>query len=71
MSFRYRWKNGKPPHRDQAVKESNLLDSEQFSHPQDQKIAEDAARKYVGVPTSIPDDEKPVLPQAAPPEEEF
>ncbi|MGI0486666.1 hypothetical protein ACN4EK_14600 [Pantanalinema rosaneae CENA516] len=67
MAFRYRWKNGAPPTRDQAAHSNNLLDEEQFTHPNDQQIAEESARKYLGVPSQIPDDHKPVLPQAAPP----
>lgn len=67
MTFKYRWKNGAPPSRDQAAQSSNLLDENQFSHPNDQQIAEEAARKHLGVPSQIPDDSKPVLPQAAPP----
>lgn len=69
MNFRYRWKNGTPPKRDQAAQEGSLLDESQFSNEQDRQLAEDAARRHLNVPTQIPDEEKPVLPQAAPVDE--
>lgn len=67
MNFRYRWKNGAAPTRDEAARNPYLLDESQFSSEQDRQLAEDAARKHLGVPARIPDDNNPVLPQAAPP----
>lgn len=67
MSFRYRWKNGAAPTRDEAARNQYLLDESQFNSEQDRQLAEDAARKHLGVPARIPDDSNPVLPQAAPP----
>ncbi len=66
MSFKYRWKNGARPTRDQAATSDHLLDESQFSHPQDQAVAEEIARKTLGVPLQTPDAEGPVLPQAVP-----
>jgi hypothetical protein len=68
MDFRYRWKNGAPPSRDEAARNQYLLDEGQFNSDEDRKLAEDSARKHLGVPTRIPDDDIPVLPTAAPPE---
>ncbi len=69
MSFRYRWKNGNPPSRDEAARQQYLLDDDQFHSEEDRKLAEDSARKHLGVPIHTPDDNTPVLPQAAPFEE--
>ena len=66
MDFRYRWKNGTPPSRDEAARNQHLLDEGHFNSEEDRKLAEDQARKHLGVPTRIPDDETPVLPQAIP-----
>ncbi len=66
MSFKYKWKNGRPPTRDEAAKKAHLLDESQFSNENDHKLAEDAARKKLGVPTRIPDDERSTLPHAIP-----
>lgn len=63
MDIRYRWKNGAPPSRDQAVHEKNLLDESQFKHEEDRKIAEETARKKLGVPLITPDEERSVLPK--------
>ncbi len=70
MDFKYRWKNGAPPSRDQAAQEGNLLDESQFEHPQDHQIAEEMARKHLNVPLSTADTNLSPLPQAAPPEGE-
>lgn len=68
MNFKYRWKNNAPPSsRNTAAHNDNLLDESQFESKEDQELAEDTARKYLGVPTKVPDDENPVLPGATPP----
>lgn len=69
MDYKYRWKNGAPPSRDEAARSQSLLDEGQFDSEEDRKLAEDHARKHLGVPTRIPDDELSVLPVAAPPNE--
>lgn len=66
MDFRYRWKNGAPPSRDQAAQDGNLLDESQFETPQDQQLAEEMARKHLNVPLQTADANKPPLPQAIP-----
>lgn len=66
MDFRYRWKNGYTPTQDEAARNQYLLDEGQFNNEQDRKLAEEDARRHLGVPISIPDDEKSVLPHAAP-----
>ena len=63
MDLKYRWKNGVPPTRDEAAKNDYLLDEGQFDHPKDREVAEEQARRYLNVPTRIPDDDTPVLPQ--------
>lgn len=68
MDFRYRWKNGAPPSRDEAARQESLLDESQFASQQDRELAEDMARKHLNVPVRTVDEEKPVLPQAAPPD---
>ena len=68
MDFKYRWKNGAPPTRDEAARSQYLLDESQFDSEKDRSLAEDAARKHLNVPTQIPDDQQSVLPQAAPPD---
>lgn len=68
MDFKYRWKNGARPSRDEAARSQHLLDESQFDSQEDRKLAEDNARKHLGVPTRIPDDDLSVLPQAAPPD---
>ncbi|ACK70056.1 hypothetical protein PCC7424_1617 [Gloeothece citriformis PCC 7424] len=70
MSFKYKWKNGHPPHRDKAVGENNLLDESQFENEQDQSIAEQQARRYLNVPMQTLDHNSSILPQAAPPEQQ-
>ena len=65
MDFKYRWKNGAPPTRDQAAQSSHLLDESQFHNEQDQQIAEEMARKQLDVPLRTPDEEDAVLPQVA------
>lgn len=66
MNFKYKWKNGSMPSRDQAARSRFLLDKEQFDNEKDRKLAEEQARKHLGVPTRIPDDERSILPQAGP-----
>ena len=63
MDFKYRWKNGAPPSRDEAAHSQSLLDESQFNSEKDRSLAEEAARKKLNVPVQIPDDERPVLPQ--------
>ena len=67
MDIKYKWKNGAPPSRDEAAHRDSLLDESQFATEQDRMLAEDNARKHLGVPTRTPDNDIPVLPQAAPP----
>jgi hypothetical protein len=66
MDIRYRWKNGAAPSRDQAAHEKQLLDESQFTSEQDHKMAEETARKKLGVPLMIDDEAPSVLPKAAP-----
>ncbi|HBB32761.1 MAG TPA: bromodomain-containing protein [Cyanobacteria bacterium UBA8803] len=68
MDFKYRWKNGAPPSRDQAAQEGNLLDESQFGTPEDHQIAENMARKHLNVPLKTADAHIPPLPQAIPKE---
>lgn len=67
MSFKYKWKNGRPPNRDQAVQEAELLDEGQFDSEVDQQLAEEQARKTLGIPTQTDGDRLSILPHAAPP----
>jgi hypothetical protein len=62
MDFRYRWKNGAPPSRDQAAQSSQLLDESQFTNSADQELAEEMARKHLNVPMLTSDAEKSILP---------
>lgn len=62
MSFKYRWKNGTPPSRDQAARSDQLLDESQFESEHDHKLAEDMVRKQLNVPTRTADADRPVLP---------
>ncbi|MBE9178792.1 bromodomain-containing protein [Oculatella sp. LEGE 06141] len=62
MDFKYRWKNGAPPSRDQAAKSGDLLEESQFTSKEDQKTAEDTARKHLNVPLRPSDADKPTLP---------
>ncbi|HBL10743.1 MAG TPA: bromodomain-containing protein, partial [Cyanobacteria bacterium UBA11162] len=55
MDFKYRWKNGTPPSRDQAAQESSLLDESQFETPEDYQMAENMARKHLNVPLQTAD----------------
>jgi hypothetical protein len=66
MDFKYRWKNGAPPNRDQAAQEGNLLDESQFETPEDHQMAEDMARKHLNVPVQPADANLPPLPKAMP-----
>ena len=67
MDYKYRWKNGSPPSRDQAARSEYLLDEGQFTSEEDRKLAESDARKHLGVPTQTTDSDLSVLPKAAPP----
>lgn len=62
MDFKYRWKNGAAPSRDQAARSEHLLDENQFESKNDQELAEDMARKQLNVPTRTPDADRSVLP---------
>lgn len=64
MDFKYRWKNGAPPTRDQAARSQNLLDESQFSSKKDQQLAEEMARKHLNVPLRTMGEEQQVLPQS-------
>lgn len=64
MDFKYRWKNGAPPTRDQAASSDSLLDESQFTDENDRQMAEETARKQLDVPTRIPDEDRSVLPHA-------
>ena len=70
MDFKYRWKNGAPPSRDQAAQEGHLLDESQFETSEDHQLAEDMARKHLGVPLQPADANNPPLPQVIPQERE-
>lgn len=67
MDIKYRWKNGAPSTRDEAARSKELLDDSQFDNEKDRLLAEESARKNLNVPTRVPDDKGPVLPQSAPP----
>lgn len=69
MDFKYKWKNGNPPSQDDAARNKHLLDEGQFDNESDRQLAEEDARRHLGLPIPIPDDELPVLPQAAPPDD--
>lgn len=64
MDFKYRWKNGSPPTRDQAARMENesLLDETQFNDEKDHQLAENMARKHLNVPVRTADADRPVLP---------
>jgi hypothetical protein len=66
MDFKYRWKNGAQPNRDEAAKNRHLLDESQFENEQDRSLAEEMARKHLNVPLTTQDEDRSVLPQAAP-----
>jgi len=68
MDFKYRWKNGQPPSRDQAAQDGDLLDASQFETREDHQMAEDMARKHLNVPIQPADAHVPPLPQAIPQE---
>ena len=51
MSFKYKWKNGSMPSRDEAARSQYLLDKEQFHNEEDRKLAEEQARKHLNIPT--------------------
>ncbi len=70
MDFKYKWKNGQAPSGDQAARSKYLLDEGQFNSEEDRNLAEQDARKHLGVPARIADDDLSILPQAAPLESE-
>ncbi len=67
MDFKYKWRNGRPPTPDEAARKTHLLDESQFDSEKDQKLAEETARKQLGVTVRIPDDERSILPHTDPP----
>jgi hypothetical protein len=66
MDFNYRWKNGARPSRDEAIRQKYLLDEGQFTSEQDRQLAEESARRLLGVPVPTLDEDKSVLPKADP-----
>jgi hypothetical protein len=70
MNFKYKWKNGSAPSQDQAIGSKYLLDEEQFHTEEDRNIAEEDARKHLGIPTRVADDDHSILPQAVSSENE-
>jgi hypothetical protein len=62
MDFKYRWKNGAAPSRDQAATSEHLLDANQFESEKDHRLAEEMARKHLNVPLRTPDADRSVLP---------
>jgi len=66
MTFNYRWKNGARPNRDEAIRHKYLLDESQFDNEQDRQLAEESARRMLGVPVPTLDEDKSVLPKADP-----
>ncbi|MEH2397282.1 bromodomain-containing protein [Nostoc sp.] len=71
MDWKYRWKNGSQPSRDQAVKNPHLLDESQFENQQDRNLAEESARKHLGIAAPTLDQEQSILPRAVSPDENF
>ncbi|MFQ4141663.1 bromodomain-containing protein [Chlorogloeopsis sp. ULAP02] len=49
------------PSRDKAARSKYLLEEGQFNNKKDQNLAEQEARKYLGVPVRIPDDDRSIL----------
>ncbi|MEH2438564.1 MAG: bromodomain-containing protein [Nostoc sp.] len=63
MDLKYKWKNGYKPSRDEAAKNPHLLlDESQFENEQDRKLAEESARKHLGIPAPTLDEDKSILP---------
>ncbi|MGV0106528.1 bromodomain-containing protein [Nostoc sp. DSM 114167] len=71
MDWKYRWKNGYRPSRDEAAKNPHLLDESQFENEQDRKLAEETARKHLGVPAPTLDEDQSILPHAALPNDKI
>jgi hypothetical protein len=46
-----------------------LLDESQFNNEQDRKLAEESARKHLGIPAPTLDEDQSILPHAASPNE--
>ncbi|MGD1874455.1 MAG: bromodomain-containing protein [Mastigocoleus sp.] len=70
-NFNYRWKNGSPPNREQAMQQEYLLEEGQFIDEEDQHLAEQNARKHLGVPTKTLDARRSILPKANPNKKDF
>lgn len=68
MDFKYRWKDGHQPTRDRAATSDSLLDKGQFNSKKDWQMAEQDARKRLGVPAKTMDEDRSILPHAAPTE---
>ncbi|BAY08474.1 bromodomain-containing protein [Calothrix sp. NIES-2098] len=66
MDFKYRWKNGTQPSRDQAARNRHLLDESQFENEHDRNLAEEMARKHLNVPLTTADEDRSILPESAP-----
>ncbi len=66
MDFKYKWKHGHPPAKDQAAHSEYLLDHSQFNNEQDRDIAEEQARRHLNIPLRVPDDDRSVLPTFTP-----
>ncbi|PLZ64487.1 bromodomain-containing protein [Fischerella thermalis] len=49
------------PSRDKAARSKYLLEEGQFNNEKDRNLAEQEARKHLGVPTRIPDDDRSIL----------
>ncbi len=62
-NFRYRWKNGRPPTAEEALRDDHLLDADQFDNPRDHHLAEQTARRQLGLPMKVEDFDRGVLPQ--------
>ncbi|MBD2311302.1 bromodomain-containing protein [Desertifilum sp. FACHB-1129] len=66
MDFRYKWKRGRTPTPDEAMRDSALLDESQFDSKQDWEMAEQDARRHLGLPLQTVDEKRSVLPKAVP-----
>lgn len=69
MDFKYRWKNGRAPTRDEAAKRDYLLDESQFETESDRTLAEQDARRQLNVPLQTDDANESILPKSPPPEQ--
>lgn len=64
MDFKYKWKNGRVPSRDEAATQDSLLDESQFETKRDQEVAEETARRQLNIPLTTGDEHKSILPKA-------